>query len=90
MNNFTSSNTKAMLDIRGHLIAKAHPLTDGVKLSYADQLGPVMYLDGIDDWIIVKSIRNKCIMDPTNCSKGLTVAFWINYTKGTTIFDKTF
>lgn len=74
-----------LLDIRSH--SETQPY-NGVKLSYADQLGPVIQLDGKDDWIYARNLRNKCINNPTHCREGLTVAFWINYVEGTKNFWK--
>jgi len=60
---------------------------NGVRTTRAEQLGTVLSLDGSDDNIAIKGITSKCIKDPTYCSKGLTVAFWIKYYKGIVIIN---
>ena len=84
LNNFTKSKT--LLDLRGHSTTLTY---NKVRLSFADQLGHVISLDGEDDYILASGIRSKCIKDPTHCTRGLSVAFWINYTKGKTNFHLT-
>ena len=76
--NLTTGNY--LVDMRGNASGVAH---NGVKMSTADQIGQVLSLDGKDDFIELNGIRDRCIVDPTNCTEGLSVAFWIKYTKGT-------
>lgn len=68
-----------MSDLRGMGKAMTY---NGVKTTRAEQLGSVVSLDGIDDYVFINGIRSKCINDPTLCSRGLTVAFWIKYHAG--------
>ncbi|XP_032218231.2 uncharacterized protein LOC5517955 isoform X4 [Nematostella vectensis] len=70
---------ETMLDVRG----RSKTLTyNGVRTTYAEQLGPVLSLDGVDDWILISGLKSKCINDPTLCDDGLTVAFWLKYHAG--------
>ena len=69
-----------LVDTRGNGSGEAQ---NGVKMSTTDQLGQVLTLDGKDDFIELKGISDKCIVDPADCTEGLSVAFWIKYTKGT-------
>ena len=83
----STSSSKTLLDVRGKCKTQTY---NGVRTTYAEQLGPVLSLDGIDDSIIISGIRSKCINDPTLCSKGLTVAFWLKYHFGKRIIKKLF
>lgn len=70
---------KKLVDLRGN----ASGVTEnGVKQSTVDQIGNVLTLDGTDDFIELKNIKDQCIVDPSLCREGLSVAFWIKYNKG--------
>jgi len=78
---------KELLDLRGN----ASGVTEnGVKQSTADQIGNVLTLDGIDDFIEVKNFEDPCVVDPSFCREGLSVAFWIKYNAGESFFFFTF
>jgi len=70
---------RKLLDLRGN--ASGVP-ENGVKQSTADQIGYVLTLDGTDDFIELKNIKDQCIVDPSLCREGLSVAFWIKYNTG--------
>lgn len=70
---------KKLLDLRGNASAAT---VNGVKQSTADQIGYVLKLDGIDDFIELKNIKDQCVVDPSLCREGLSVAFWIKYIGG--------
>jgi len=76
--NGTTAQRK-LLDLRGNASASTW---NGVKQSTADQIGPVLTLDGTDDFIEVKNIKDQCVVDPSFCREGLSVAFWIKYNAG--------
>lgn len=70
---------KKLLDLRGN--ASGVP-ENGVKQSIADQIGYVLTLDGTDDFIELKNIKDQCVVDPSLCREGLSVAFWMKYNTG--------
>ncbi|XP_078345693.1 uncharacterized protein LOC144631168 isoform X3 [Oculina patagonica] len=70
---------KKLIDLRGNVSGLTE---NGVKPSTADQIGQVLTLDGEDSFIELKNIKDQCIVDPTLCREGLSVAFWIKYNKG--------
>ena len=70
---------KKLIDLRGNVSSQAH---NGIKESSTEQIDQVLTLDGKDDFIELKGVRDRCIVDPTDCTEGLSVAFWIKYTKG--------
>lgn len=70
---------KKLLDLRGNASGATE---NGVKQSTADQIGYVLTLDGIDDFIELKNIKDQCVVDPSLCREGLSMAFWIKYNAG--------
>ncbi|EDO45885.1 predicted protein [Nematostella vectensis] len=75
----STTPSRTLLDVRGNCKTLTY---NGVRTTYAEQLGPVLSLDGVDDWILISGLKSKCINDPTLCDDGLTVAFWIKYHAG--------
>ena len=67
------------MDVRGN---STGVVQNGVKQSTADQIGQVLTLDGKDSYIELTGFKDKCIVDPSFCREGLSVAFWIKYIKG--------
>ena len=74
---------KKLVDMRGNVSAEAH---NGVKTSTAEQLGAVLTLNGRDNTIELRNLADTCIGDPTECTEGLSVAFWIRYAQGKEFF----
>ncbi|EDO45822.1 predicted protein [Nematostella vectensis] len=75
----STTPSRTLLDVRGNCKTLTY---NGVRTTYAEQLGPVLSLDGVDDWILISGLKSKCINDPTLCDDGLTVAFWLKYHAG--------
>ena len=73
------SQEKKVNDLRGNSNGNVY---NGVKQSTADQIGGVLTLDGKDAFIELSGFKEECIVDPSSCSEGLSVAFWIKYIKG--------
>ena len=73
---------KKLIDMRGNASAKAF---NRVQMITTEQLGEALILDGIDSFIELKDVKSRCIVDPTDCTEGLSVAFWIKYTRGKSI-----
>lgn len=74
---------KQLVDMSGNVSAEAF---NGVKTSTVEQLGAVLTLDGADDTIELRNFADTCIGDPTECTEGLSVAFWIRYAQGNNFF----
>ncbi|XP_067019001.1 uncharacterized protein [Acropora muricata] len=70
---------KKLVDMRGNASAKAF---NGVQAVETEQLASVLKMDGIDDFIEIEGFNNNCVVNPTMCTEGLTVAFWIRYFGG--------
>ena len=70
---------KKLVDMRGNGSAEAF---NGVQASATEQLGTVLKMDGKDDYIEIGGFNNSCVYNPTMCTEGLTVAFWIRYSGG--------
>lgn len=73
------SQDKRVKDLRGNITGDVN---NGAKQSTDDQIGEVLALDGEDDFIELTGFKEKCIVDPSSCKVGLSVAFWIKYIKG--------
>ncbi|XP_068688990.1 uncharacterized protein [Montipora foliosa] len=76
--NETRANKK-LIDLRGNASARVH---NEVKTSIAEQLGEVLILDGKDNNIEINDVTDDCIVNPTECTEGLSVAFWMKYVDG--------
>ena len=70
---------KKLLDLRGNATAATE---NGVKQSTADQIGYVLTLNGSDQFIELKNIKDQCVVDPSLCREGLSVAFWLKHNRG--------
>ena len=81
MNGTTADNK--LTDMRGNASAQAY---NGVQMITTEQLGEALVLDGKDSFIELKDVKSRCIVDPTDCNEGLSVAFWIKYTGGNRMF----
>ena len=68
--------------MRGNASAQAH---NGVQMVTTEQLGEALNLDGKDNFIELQDVKSRCIVDPTDCKEGLSVAFWIKYDGGKSI-----
>ena len=84
MNNISLART--LSDVRGFTKTLVF---NGLGVVQADQLGTVVQLDGKDDWIFASGFRGRCVNDPTFCTKGLSVAFWIRFQRGKCLVDVT-
>nr|XP_058962628.1 uncharacterized protein LOC131789508 isoform X2 [Pocillopora verrucosa] len=73
------SQDKRVKDLRGNITGDVN---NGAKQSTDDQIGEVLTLDGEDDFIELTGFKEKCIVEPSSCKEGLSVAFWIKYIKG--------
>ncbi|XP_074628220.1 uncharacterized protein LOC141886102 isoform X3 [Acropora palmata] len=70
---------KKLVDMRGNASAKAF---NGVQALETEQLAAVLKMDGKDDFIEIEGFDNNCVVNPTMCTEGLSVAFWIRYFGG--------
>ena len=79
--NETTTN-KTLIDLRGNASARVH---NEVKTSIAEQLGAVLILDGKDSNIEIDHVTDDCVVNPTECTEGLSVAFWMKYVDGNAV-----
>lgn len=51
------------------------------------QLGTVVSLSSKSDYLVMNSLKSRCISDPSRCKQGITVEFWLRFRGGELIFS---
>ncbi|CAH3019822.1 unnamed protein product [Porites evermanni] len=77
--NFTREDKTKLVDMRGNATGMVF---NTINASTAEQIGQVLRLNGIDNYIELNNLKDECITNPSKCTEGLSVAFWIKYTEG--------
>ena len=77
--NFTREDKTKLVDMRGNATGTVF---NTINASTAEQIGHVLRLNGIDNYIELNNLKDECITNPSKCTEGLSVAFWIKYTEG--------
>ena len=77
--NFTREDKTKLVDMRGNATGMVF---NTINASTAEQIGHVLRLNGIDNYIELNNLKDECITNPSKCTEGLSVAFWIKYTEG--------
>ncbi|KAM7438914.1 hypothetical protein ABFA07_011617 [Porites harrisoni] len=77
--NFTREDKTKLVDMRGNATGMVF---NTINASTAEQIGQVLRLNGIDNYIELNNLKDECTTNPSKCTEGLSVAFWIKYTEG--------
>ena len=77
--NFTREDKTKLVDMRGNATGMVF---NTINTSTAEQIGQVLSLNGKDNHIELNNLKDECITNPSKCTEGLSVAFWIKYTEG--------
>lgn len=77
--NFTREDKTKLVDVRGNATGMVF---NKINASTAEQIGQVLSLNGKDNHIELNNLKDECITNPSKCTEGLSVAFWIKYTEG--------
>ncbi|KAK2560536.1 Adhesion G-protein coupled receptor D1 [Acropora cervicornis] len=56
----------------------AHTMVyNGGKIAQVPQLEHALFLDGVDDYVDTGGFNADCVTEPSRCSEGFTLAFWL-------------